>query len=59
MPAQPFDATARTALVNTATAAPCLHDAQPWRLRSHSGSRTFELTSPRRPVELVLVLEIL
>jgi nitroreductase len=38
-----LDTTDVTALVSAATAAPSLHNAQPWRFRYHSGSRTFEL----------------
>jgi nitroreductase len=43
MPAQPLDKLTAMALVTAATAAPSLHNAQPWRFRYLSGSRTFEL----------------
>jgi nitroreductase len=43
MPARPLDETIVAALVTAATAAPSLHNAQPWRFRYLSGSRTLEL----------------
>jgi hypothetical protein len=43
MPAQPLDTMNVTALVTAATAAPSLHNAQPWRFRHHSADRTLEL----------------
>jgi len=43
MSAPPLDTTTVTALVAAATAAPSLHNAQPWRFRHVSGSRTLEL----------------
>ncbi|KUO17819.1 Acg family FMN-binding oxidoreductase [Streptomyces dysideae] len=43
MPAQPLDTTTATALVTAATAAPTLHNAQPWRFRFRSADRVLEL----------------
>lgn len=43
MPARPLDTTTVSGLVASATAAPSLHNAQPWRFRHISGSRTLEL----------------
>lgn len=46
MPAQPLDAMTTTtamALVTAATAAPSLHNAQPWRFRYLAAGRTFEV----------------
>ncbi|WP_324787734.1 Acg family FMN-binding oxidoreductase [Streptomyces sp. H51] len=43
MPAQPIDTTTITDLVAAATAAPSMHNAQPWRFRYVTGTRTFEL----------------
>ncbi|MGW3141189.1 hypothetical protein ACWDAQ_35895, partial [Streptomyces sp. NPDC001139] len=42
-PAPGLDITTVTALVAAATAAPSLHNAQPWRFRHAAGSRTLEL----------------
>lgn len=43
MPAQPLDTMNVKALVTAATAAPSLHNAQPWRFRHHHDSGTLEL----------------
>ncbi|MHC3469845.1 Acg family FMN-binding oxidoreductase [Streptomyces sp. 7R007] len=43
MPAHPLDTTTIRDLVTAATAAPSLHNAQPWHFRYLSGRRTFEL----------------
>jgi hypothetical protein len=43
MPAQPLDTTTATALVTAATAAPSLHNAQPWRFRFRSADGVLEL----------------
>ncbi|MEV6944373.1 nitroreductase family protein [Streptomyces sp. NPDC051172] len=43
MSAQPLDTTNVTALVAAATAAPSLHNAQPWRFRHHTKVGTVEL----------------
>lgn len=43
MPAQPLDRTTIEALVTAATAAPSMHNAQPWRFRYLSTTRTFAL----------------
>lgn len=43
MPTQPLDTMFAAALVTAATAAPSMHNAQPWRFRYTSGTRTFEL----------------
>lgn len=48
MSVQPLDKTAILTLVTAATAAPSLHNAQPWRFRHHSGTRTFELRADLR-----------
>ncbi|MGW1028142.1 Acg family FMN-binding oxidoreductase [Streptomyces sp. NPDC002577] len=45
MPAQPLDKDSVTALVNDATAAPSLHNAQPWRFRYFQDRRVFHLRS--------------
>ncbi|MFJ9012121.1 hypothetical protein [Streptomyces canus] len=43
MKARPLDERTVTALVTAATAAPSLHNAQPWQFRWRSGSHTLEL----------------
>ncbi|MFE9095924.1 Acg family FMN-binding oxidoreductase [Streptomyces sp. NPDC007264] len=43
MPAPPLDTTTVTDLVAAATAAPSMHNAQPWRFRFSTRTRTFEL----------------
>lgn len=43
MAAQPFDTMKGRALVTAATAAPSLHNAQPWRFRHRRGSDILEL----------------
>ncbi|MEV0173572.1 nitroreductase family protein [Streptomyces sp. NPDC050803] len=43
MPAQPLDSSTVIDLVTAATAAPSLHNAQPWRFRHVSADRTLEL----------------
>ncbi|WP_282703520.1 nitroreductase family protein [Streptomyces sp. CC219B] len=43
MPAQPLDSSTVVDLVTAATAAPSLHNAQPWRFRHRSGSDTLAL----------------
>ncbi|MGI5452091.1 Acg family FMN-binding oxidoreductase [Streptomyces sp. CA-249302] len=43
MPALPLSTTHITALVAAATAAPSMHNAQPWRFRHHRASGTLEL----------------
>ncbi|WP_030546971.1 Acg family FMN-binding oxidoreductase [Streptomyces albus] len=43
MPPRPLDTTLVTDLVREATAAPSMHNAQPWRFRHRPGSRTIEL----------------
>ncbi|MET7479305.1 nitroreductase family protein [Streptomyces sp. NPDC005648] len=43
MPARPLDTTTVMALVASATSAPSLHNAQPWRFRHIRGSGTLEL----------------
>ncbi|MFD9903654.1 Acg family FMN-binding oxidoreductase [Streptomyces sp. NPDC059063] len=43
MPVLPLDITTVTALVADATAAPSLHNAQPWRFRFRGDSQTVEL----------------
>ncbi|MCC5033861.1 nitroreductase family protein [Streptomyces sp. WAC 00631] len=43
MPGRPLDTTLVTDLVREATAAPSMHNAQPWRFRHRPGSRTVEL----------------
>lgn len=43
MPTPPLDETTVVALVSAATAAPSLHNAQPWSFRHHSATRTVEL----------------
>ncbi|MEU1273730.1 nitroreductase [Streptomyces sp. NPDC005799] len=43
MPARPLDESTVAALVSAATAAPSLHNAQPWRFRHDSATRTVEL----------------
>ncbi|MER5184187.1 nitroreductase family protein [Streptomyces sp. NPDC002896] len=45
MPAQPLNEESVTALVYDATAAPSLHNAQPWHFRYSRDSRTFRLRS--------------
>ncbi|MFW6689475.1 Acg family FMN-binding oxidoreductase [Streptomyces sp. MAR4 CNX-425] len=43
MAARLLDATEAADLVRAATAAPSMHNAQPWRFRCHLGHQTFEL----------------
>ncbi|WP_030927030.1 Acg family FMN-binding oxidoreductase [Streptomyces sp. NRRL S-646] len=43
MPAQPLDTMNVTALVAAATAAPSLHNAQPWRFRHHRADAILEV----------------
>ncbi|MFI2435896.1 Acg family FMN-binding oxidoreductase [Streptomyces sp. NPDC018693] len=43
MPARPLDPMTPRALVAAATAAPSLHNAQPWRFRYRTGDRVLEL----------------
>jgi len=43
MPVRPLDRTTIEALVTAATAAPSMHNAQPWRFRYLSTTRTFAL----------------
>ena len=43
MQAQPLDKTTVTGLVAAATAAPSLHNAQPWRFRYRTATATFEI----------------
>ncbi|WP_346093387.1 Acg family FMN-binding oxidoreductase [Streptomyces olivaceiscleroticus] len=43
MPVSPLDATTVTALVRDATAAPSMHNAQPWRFRHRADHRTLQL----------------
>ncbi|MEU6541295.1 nitroreductase family protein [Streptomyces sp. NPDC047000] len=43
MQAQPLDTTTVTGLVAAATAAPSLHNAQPWRFRYRTATAVFEL----------------
>ncbi|MCH0565794.1 nitroreductase family protein [Streptomyces sp. MUM 2J] len=43
MPAPALDREAVTSLVRAATAAPSLHNAQPWRFRWHSGTGALDL----------------
>ncbi|MFE2276741.1 Acg family FMN-binding oxidoreductase [Streptomyces sp. NPDC059454] len=51
MSAQPLTRETVTALVHDATAAPSLHNAQPWRFRCFLGSRTLHVRSdPQRAV---------
>lgn len=45
MPVQPLDSGTVTGLISDATAAPSMHNVQPWRFRFRPGSRTFELRS--------------
>ncbi|WKX69021.1 nitroreductase family protein [Streptomyces sp. XD-27] len=45
MPERPLEPATVTALVKDATAAPSMHNAQPWRFRFHSPTRTFEIRS--------------
>ncbi|GAA2110350.1 nitroreductase [Streptomyces synnematoformans] len=40
---RPLDATRAADLVHAATAAPSMHNAQPWRFRCHLGHRTVEV----------------
>ncbi|MGA5710425.1 Acg family FMN-binding oxidoreductase [Streptomyces cellulosae] len=51
MSAQPLTRETVTALVHDATAAPSLHNAQPWRFRCFLGSRTLHVRSdPQRAI---------
>ncbi len=43
MAAQPSEQSTATALVTAATAAPSMHNAQPWAFRFHIATRTFEV----------------
>ncbi|MCC3655374.1 nitroreductase family protein [Streptomyces sp. S07_1.15] len=53
MPVRPLDTTLVTDLVREATAAPSMHNAQPWRFRHRPGSRTVELRrDPERAMPL-------
>ncbi|AXK35272.1 nitroreductase [Streptomyces armeniacus] len=45
MSVRPLDSGTVTGLISDATTAPSLHNAQPWRFRFRSRSRTFELRS--------------